>query len=75
MISYNQLIHKSYEKYDTETDEGQTSFRNYLEHLELLFPVNLFLFRHSKLIQETEVIETLFQKHIVLCIMKGNSAI
>lgn len=75
MISYNQLVHKSYEKYDTESDEGQTAFKNYLEHLELLFPVPLFLFRHLKRRLVIEVTETPSRKHTVPCTMKGSYVI
>ena len=45
VIACNQLIHKSYEKYDIESEEGQMAFRKYLEHLEALFPVLAWLFR------------------------------
>lgn len=39
VITANQMIHKSYEKYDLDSDEGQKIFKRYLMHIESLCEV------------------------------------
>jgi hypothetical protein len=39
VITANQMIHKSYEKYDLDSEDGQKVFKRYLTHIENLCEV------------------------------------
>lgn len=48
VVTANQMIHKTYEKYDLDSDDGQRIFKRYLGHIENLCEVCSGATQHYK---------------------------
>ena len=74
VICSNQLLHKSFDKFDLDTPEGQEICQKYLTYVEHLCTVTPILLRPTTYRLSAATIVSIFRKHTKYSTSKVNSA-